>query len=154
MSATALKKNLLFWIVVLLSLIATYYFFYSLDVDKETKEKVKLIKKELISKGLKPKWVIISGRRSEFINSLFINSVKNSQHLKRKAIDIYVFDINADNIFDKTDIKLLIQANQVVENKNKKLKGALGFYLKKDLLSKRMVHIDTRGHSVIYGLNF
>ena len=118
-----------------------------LGANIEVKSKLELIENELESKNHKTSWVIISQKRLGFINKLFANSAKSSYHLQGKAIDIYVFDINGDNIFNSDDIKILEQANNEVEKKHPELKGAFGdYYLSiHGYFTKHMIHIDTRG---------
>jgi hypothetical protein len=118
-----------------------------LGANIEVKRKLELIENELESKKYKSSWVIISQKRVGFINKLLSNSSKNSYHLQGKAIDIYVFDVNGDKIFNAVDIKILEQANNEVEKKHPELKGAFGdYYLSKHgYFTKHMIHIDTRG---------
>ena len=119
-----------------------------IDADKEITRKLELIKFELNSKGYKTRWIIISQKRLSFFNDLLRNSEKNSWHLKGKAIDVYVFDINGDNLFNKEDISIIEQANKVVEKEHPELIGGLGDYFldKNDYFTKHMIHFDTRGY--------
>jgi len=104
-----------------------------IGADKEITRKLDLIKLELNSKGYKTNWIIISQKRLSFFNDLLPNSAKNkkspSWHLKGKAIDVYVFDINGDNLFNKEDISIIEQANNVVEKEHPQLIGGFGDYL-------------------------
>ena len=117
-----------------------------IGADKEITRKLELIKLELNSKGYKTNWIIISQKRHSFINDLLTNSSKDSWHLKGKAIDVYVFDINGDNLFNKEDISIIEQANNVVEKEHPELIGGLGDYSldKNDYFTKHMIHFDTR----------
>jgi hypothetical protein len=119
-----------------------------IGADKEITRKLELIKLELNSKGYKTNWIIISQKRHSFINDLLTNSSKDSWHLKGKAIDVYVFDINGDNLFNKKDISIIEQANNVVEKEHPELIGGLGDYSldKNDYFTKHMIHFDTRGY--------
>jgi len=119
-----------------------------IDADKEITRKLELIKFELNSKGYKTRWIIISQKRLSFFNDLLRNSEKNSWHLKGKAIDVYVLDINGDNLFNKEDISIIEQANKVVEKEHPELIGGLGDYFldKNDYFTKHMIHFDTRGY--------
>jgi hypothetical protein len=119
-----------------------------IGADKEITRKLELIKLELNSKGYKTNWIIISQKRHSFINDLLTNSSKDSWHLKGKAIDVYVFDINGDNLFNKEDISIIEQANNVVEKEHPELIGGLGDYSldKNDYFTKHMIHFDTRGY--------
>lgn len=148
-----LKTNL---IILVLSFSLSYFamdFFGLLGACKEVTAKLDLIKTELIANNYNPRWVIISQKRNSVFNNLLPNSAKavngkkGSYHLTAKAIDIYVFDINGDNIFDSKDILLLEKANQQVEIHHPELIGALGDYHsnKKGYLANHMIHIDVRG---------
>jgi len=123
-----------------------------IGADKEITRKLDLIKLELNSKGYKTNWIIISQKRLSFFNDLLPNSAKNkkspSWHLKGKAIDVYVFDINGDNLFNKEDISIIEQANKVVEKEHPQLIGGFGDYFidKNDYFTKHMIHFDTRGY--------
>ncbi len=120
--------------------------------DKEITRKLELIKLELNSKGYKTSWIIISQKRLSFFNDLLPNSDKNkkspSWHLKGKAIDVYFFDINGDNLFNKEDISIIEKANKAVEKEYPELIGGLGDYFidKNDYFTKHMIHFDTRGY--------
>ncbi|MFM7588419.1 MAG: hypothetical protein ACKO55_04820 [Bacteroidota bacterium] len=127
-----------------------------IGADKEITRKFELIKIELKSKGYKASWIIISQKRLSFFNDLLPNSAKNknspSWHLKGKAIDIYVFDINGDNMFNNEDISIIEQANDVVEKEHPDLIGGLGDYIddKHDYFTRHMIHFDTRGYKHRY----
>ena len=112
------------------------------------KEKLNLIEIEVKKMGYTPNWVVISEKRSDFANNLLPLSAKNgkSYHLKGKAIDIFVFDVNGDNEFNSKDVKIIETANNTVERRNPKLKGGFGTYMKKGYLNKHMIHLDTRGY--------
>ena len=123
-------------------------------------KKLELIQKELKSKGYETNWMIISQKRSHFLNSLLPNSSKGtkpggkSYHLFGKAVDIYVFDINGDGVFNRDDIKILACANNSVEKNHPELIGGFGDYFldKHGYLTKHMIHIDIRGYKKRYTL--
>ena len=118
-----------------------------LGAEKEILTKLELIKGELKAMGHNPKWVIISQKRNIWINKELKNAVPNSNHLYGKAIDVYVLDINGDNLFNKEDISIIEQANNVVEKEHPDLIGCLGDYFldKNDYFTKHMIHFDTHG---------
>ena len=118
--------------------------------DEKTTQKVNLIEQELKTMGYNPKWVCISQKRNTYFNAILLNSVPNSQHLNGQAIDLFVFDIDGNYMFDKNDIKLIEKANTKVEKLHPKLRGALGDYFHKSYLTSHMIHIDTRGKSKRY----
>lgn len=120
------------------------FFFGLLHANKNVLEKVVKIKDKLIAQGYKPKWVIISQKRNMFYNDLLSNSVKNgkSKHLTGNAIDLYIFDINGDWVYDSKDFEILSIAAKNVAKENPYLKGQIFNYLDKGRFSKRMVHIE------------
>ena len=128
------------------------YFGGLIGADQEIRKKLDLIKYDIKSKGYKASWIVISQKRVTILNNFFKNSAKRSWHLQGKAIDIYVFDINGDNTFNKEDIRILDQAKKSVEKKHPDLIGGFGDYFleKHDYLTKHMIHIDTRGYSERY----
>ena len=122
-----------------------------IGAEKEIIRKLDLIKLELHSKGYKANWIIISQKRLSFFNAILLNSAKDkdkpSWHLCGKAIDVYVFDINGDYLFNKDDISIVEQANKVVEEEHPELIGGFGDYFldKNDYFTRHMLHFDTRG---------
>jgi predicted PurR-regulated permease PerM len=71
-----------------------------MGANEEIKTKIQLIEEELHSQNYHPKWVIISQKRSVFLNAKLDKSAQKSNHLIGLAIDLYVFDINGDRIYD------------------------------------------------------
>jgi uncharacterized protein YcbK (DUF882 family) len=118
--------------------------------DRKTSIKLELIKNELKKNGYYPSWIIISKKRSVLYNSMLSNSSKDSYHLKGKAIDIFVFDINNDGVFNTEDIVLIREANKEVEKLHPGLVGGVVTYTTKEWPTNKMVHIDTRGYSKYY----
>ena len=118
-----------------------------IGANKEITRKLELIKGELKAMGHNPKWVIISQKRNKWINKELKHSVSNSNHLYGTAIDVYVLDINGDNLFNKEDISIIEQANNVVVKEHPDLIGCLGDYFldKNDYFTKHMIHFDTHG---------
>ena len=116
--------------------------------EDEVTLKLSLLKSELEKEGHQPKWFIISQRRNPVFNAMLANSVDVSEHLKGKAIDVFVLDINGDGTFDLSDIELMEKANKQVERNHPNLKGAFGDYFlsKNSALTQHMIHIDTRGY--------
>jgi hypothetical protein len=113
--------------------------------DPLLKQKLKVIKSELRQQGYQPLWIIISQKRSQWYNDLLSNSVKDSKHLKGKAIDIFVLDINGDWRYDQTDFDLIKNTSINVEVNNPAYEGKVYNYLKnKSPLSRRMVHLELR----------
>ena len=127
-------------------------FFGLLGAESNVHRKLSLIEEELKSNNYETSWVIISQKRSETFNRILKNSAKDSHHMKGKAIDIYVFDIDGDGKFNRTDINILEKVNRKIEKENPELKGAFGDYFKdeSDHFSSHMIHIDTRGKSIRY----
>jgi len=129
-----------------------------IGADKDITRKLDLIKLELNSKGYQTSWIIISQKRLSFFNDLLPKSAKKknspSWHLKGKAIDVFVFDINGDNLFNKEDISIIEQANKVVEKEHPELIGGFGDYFLETngYFTKHMIHFDTRGYKHRYTL--
>jgi energy-coupling factor transporter transmembrane protein EcfT len=123
-----------------------------LGAKSEVLKKLSLIEEDLVERNYNPSWIIISQKRHPLLNSLLNKSAKDSYHLKGLAIDIYVFDINGDGIFDASDIKILEIANNNVEREHPELIGAFGDYSSKEngYLTKHMIHLDIRGYKVRY----
>jgi hypothetical protein len=121
-----------------------------MGANEDVKTKIQLIEAELRSQNYHPKWVIISQKRSQYLNDLLANSTKESFHLKGLAIDLFVFDINNDGSYDNEDIKLLIAAIHTVEASHPNLRGGFFDYTlpKHGIVARHMVHIDTRGSRV------
>jgi hypothetical protein len=115
-----------------------------MGANEDVKTKIQLIE------NYHPKWVIISQKRSQYLNDLLANSTKESFHLKGLAIDLFVFDINNDGLYDNEDIKLLIAAIHTVEASHPNLRGGFFDYTlpKHGIVARHMVHIDTRGSRV------
>ena len=134
-------------IVFFLILIKTLFFSPG---NYPVNEKLRLIKNEISKRGYTNNWFIISGKRHSWYNNLLSNSAKESYHLKGDAIDIYVFDLNSDGIFNSEDIKIFESVNKYVESTNPELVGALGTYTTKGYFSRHMIHIDTRGYKKRY----
>jgi energy-coupling factor transporter transmembrane protein EcfT len=112
--------------------------------EKIVHDKVEGIKKELIKAGHNPIWFIISQKRYGFYNDLLANSVKNGQsrHLRGKAIDLHVIDINGDGKYNMIDFELIRQATQRYEIKHPQAKGNIIHYFGKGYFTQHMVHID------------
>ena len=135
-------------VVVLILFIIKITFF--LPANCKINTKLNMIENEISKRGYINNWFIISGKRSSWYNELLPNSAKQSYHLHGDAIDIYVFDINGDGIFNNEDVKIFESANQYVESNYPELVGGLGTYTNKGYLSSHMIHIDTRGYKKRY----
>jgi uncharacterized protein YcbK (DUF882 family) len=145
-----MKKSIrILFIVLIISL--SYIVFICPPADDDVTKKLSLIGSELKKKGFKTRYIVISRKRYKWYNDL-LKTAENSYHLKGKAIDIYVWDIDGDLRFTKKDIAILEKINSVVEKEHPELIGAFGTYTKKGGLDYFMVHIDTRGKKVRYDL--
>lgn len=136
-----------------LILIIILFFLYKILInppaDFNTRHKLSLIDDKLRENGYHPHYFISSGKRYKWYNN-FLRTAKKSYHLKSKAIDIIVFDIDGDFDFDNKDISILEKAAKSVEKENPHLIGAFGTYRKEGGIYYNMVHIDTRGYRVRY----
>ena len=115
-----------------------------LNANPAVHAKVKGIKEEIINQGYQPTWFIISQKRYGFFNNLLLNSVKNgkSKHLKGKAIDLYVIDINGDGTYGKEDFEIIEKAAKKNQRKFKLRNGKVFDYFGKGYFSQHMVHIE------------
>ncbi len=141
-----MKKKVL--VIVLFIILIKFLFFF--PANSEINKKVDLIKQEISKKGYSNYWFVISRKRFKWYNMILTNSVKNSNHLKGIAIDIYVFDINGDGIFNSKDIKIIEDANDLIELNHPELVGAFGTYISKGYFSRHMIHFDTSGVKIRY----
>ncbi|MBU6158952.1 MAG: hypothetical protein KGP35_07975 [Bacteroidetes bacterium] len=107
-----------------------------------TYQKVGEIRNELIKNGYSPRWFIISQKRYRIFNKILDNSVPNSNHLKGKAIDLFVLDIDGDGQYDAKDFRLIQSAVLKCRQKNigKKIKAF--DYFGKGYLTQHMVDIE------------
>jgi len=142
-----MKKTLSILLISVL-MAFTIRFIFLLPPDLKTRQKLNLIKGELSKAGYCNRWLVISGLRYKWYNRILSNSSEKSFHVKGKAIDILVFDLNGDWKFTNEDIKILQSANMQVEATHPDLIGAFGTYTSKSCLTGHMVHLDTRGYSV------
>jgi hypothetical protein len=126
---------------------AAMHFFGLFGANPEVHRKLALLRSELEKENYKPSWVIISQKRSKFYNMILPNSAKKSVHLEGLAIDIYVFDVDGDGVFNKVDIAIMEKANNRIEKKHPELIGAFGDYTqpKHGYLTRHMIHLDIRG---------
>lgn len=136
-------------IAVIAAAAILYRMYINPPANPEVRKKLSLIDRKLDERGLRRWYFVSSGRRSTWYNDL-LGTVKNSQHLKGKAIDIIVFDVDGDWVFDSRDIAILQDVNRQVEREHPELVGAFGTYRKEGGLYANMVHIDTRGRRVRY----
>lgn len=122
--------------------------FFDTEPNKNIKNKIELIKESIKSDGYNPIWVRICGKRSKLYNKLLPGTAKKSYHLKGDAIDIYVYDIDGDNIFTKKDVDIIREHNLKIEKKYPKLQGGFLTYLsnKTSKINNRLIHFDTRGY--------
>ena len=117
--------------------------------NPKVKRKVQLIKQSLKDHGYAPNWIVVSEKRSKFVNRLLPNSAKKSHHLTGDAIDVFVFDVDGDGHFNNADLKLVKKHNRLVEKSHPELRGAFGTYTN-TITSSRTIHFDTRGRSIEY----
>lgn len=147
-----MKKDMKKILIIACSICLICFGIYSQIIqhsDNLTLQKKKeLIKKEIINQGYSYNDVIIiSEKRSKFLNSLLINSAPNSTHLRGLAVDYWVMDLNQDGKWNSEDVYLLKNIILKVENNNEDVIGGLGLYFKSGMLSSRMVHTDVRGYA-------
>lgn len=144
-----IRKTIIFLFFTVLAILIVRFIFL-LPPDLKTQQKLNHIKAELTKEGYHNRWFVISGLRYNWYNKLVQNSAKKSYHLKGKAVDIFVFDVDGDWRFTNKDIQILRSVNKKVETSHPDLVGAFGTYTKKSGLTKNMVHLDTRGYPLQY----
>lgn len=122
------------------------YFGGLLGANEDIKWKIQLIEAELNTQNYQPKWVIISQKRSPWLNGILEKSATKSKHLEGLAIDLYVMDINGDWIYDNKDVEILYATTLNVEKKYPNLKGGFGIYFcnTNSFFTRHMIHLDLR----------
>ncbi len=99
-----------------------------IGVENEVKQCLNILDDRLKAGGFKAKYFVISGRRWKLDNYLlnkFGGASRNSQHLRGKAIDIIVLDINQDGICDTKDVDVIYK---IMDREIIKDRGGLGTY--------------------------
>ncbi|MEO1434872.1 MAG: hypothetical protein AAFV80_05005 [Bacteroidota bacterium] len=135
------------WIILALGCGVIWFYTNSLfGVDPEVKQAYQALKQEMKRAELGQQLFVISGRRWAFDNwllSTFGGASSQSQHLKGKAIDIIVLDINHDGQCNDADVDLVYQ---ILDKKIIRDRGGIGTYKsEKGLLNRQMIHFDLRG---------
>jgi hypothetical protein len=115
-----------------------------LNANDRVHHKLAFINEQLNAKGYNPQWIIISQKRGYFYNLILHwkgTAVKNSEHLKGNAIDVFVLDIDGDGTYTYSDYELMQKAGKLYDKKINR-KGVVAHYFdKKNSLDKHMVHI-------------
>jgi uncharacterized protein YcbK (DUF882 family) len=124
------------------------YFNNISGVDPVTQGYYRELKNKLIEKGYDDNLVVVSGTRWKWHNHLLhyfeTGAAKNSFHLKSKAIDVIVKDINHDGEANSEDVLIV---KEVLEKEIVGNRGGVGVYLKSNhFFSRQMVHFDCRGY--------
>lgn len=72
------------------------------------------------------------------------NSVKKgkSRHLKGKAIDLFIFDINDDKKYDMEDFELIKKVEAKCEKTNPKINGRVYNYFGRGSFTQHMIHVE------------
>ena len=114
-----------------------------LGSDPRLHTKLKDIRAELQRQGHRPTWFIISQRRSTLYNAVLANSITKSKHLRGRAIDIFVVDVDGNGRYDKMDFELIQGASETCGRRNSAYKGRVYDYLdKRSRLTRHMVHVE------------
>ena len=137
----------LVFFVLFVILFFTYFNNIS-GVDPDTQGFYSELKNKLIEKGYDDNLIVVSGTRWKWHNDLLhyfeTGAAKQSFHLKSKAIDVIVRDINHDGEANKEDVLIV---KDLLENEIVGSKGGVGVYLKSNnFFSRQMVHFDCRGY--------
>ncbi len=116
-----------------------------IGVDVTAKKYLYELKHELKELGYQPNLFVSGGRRYKLDNYLlnkYAGGAKNSLHLKGKAIDLIILDVNKDGKRNSKDIVYRILDKKIIGNK-----GGLGSYKNVNgFLSRQMIHFDSRGY--------
>lgn len=134
-----IKKLLISIVAVLLIMAVTIYFGNFQKGTKNLQKKKELIALKLTHKGYSG-YIIISEKRIKWFNDLLANSISNSFHLKGKAVDYWIMDLNNDGNWDKQDVDLMVKTIKEVEAENPEISGWTATYFNSGKLTKRMVH--------------
>jgi uncharacterized protein YcbK (DUF882 family) len=134
--------------LILFSVLFTTYFNNISGVDPQTQRYYAELKSKLIEKGFLDNIIVVSGTRWKWHNDLLhyfeTGAAKQSFHLKSKAIDIIVRDVNDDGKSNKEDVLIV---KELLENEIVGSEGGVGIYLKSNnFFSRQMVHFDCRGY--------
>jgi uncharacterized protein YcbK (DUF882 family) len=139
-------------IIIVIALIPTLIFWIqaiSLNgVHPTVIEYNQQLKTQLKKDGYKANLIITSAKRWKWHNDFLVwsgsGAAKNSQHLKGKAIDIMVLDVNGDWKCNAKDVDIIYK---ILDKKIIKNKGGIGTYYKKagNFFDRQMVHFDARG---------
>jgi uncharacterized protein YcbK (DUF882 family) len=137
----------LVFFVLFVILFFTYFNNIS-GVDPDTQGFYSELKNKLIEKGYDDNLIVVSGTRWKWHNDLLhyfeTGAAKQSFHLKSKAIDVIVRDVNHDGEANKEDVLIV---KDLLENEIVGSKGGVGVYLKSNnFFSRQMVHFDCRGY--------
>jgi len=137
----------LVFIVLFFILFFTYFNNIS-GVDPVTQGYYAELKNKLIEKGYSDNLIVVSGTRWKWHNDLLhyfeTGAAKQSFHLKSKAIDVIVRDINHDGKANREDVLIV---KELLEDEIIGGKGGVGIYLKSNnFFSRQMVHFDCRGY--------
>jgi uncharacterized protein YcbK (DUF882 family) len=143
------KTVLILGSIVGLCVILYFAYFSNLrGLDPKVITYYKELKQKLKEKGYDDNMYVVSTTRwkghNELLHYLNTGAAKHSVHLKSKAMDVIVRDINQDGRSDREDVLIvkLILEDDIVRNK-----GGVGSYLKSDkFFSRQMVHFDCRGY--------
>jgi hypothetical protein len=111
--------------------------------DPRLHTKLRDIRVELQRQGYRPTWFIISQKRSTLYNAVLANSITKSKHLKGRAIDIFVVDVDGNGRYEMRDFELIQKASETCGRRNPSYKGRVYDYLdKKSRLTRHMVHVE------------
>lgn len=132
-------------IILVLSVAAFFLYCNSLravnPVTVAYYEQLKVLLKE---QGYRDQLVVISGKRANWHNQILtlFGASSTSRHLKGDAIDIMVFDVNADGKIDAADVDIVYG---ILDMKIIRKKGGLGTYTSETgIWNRQMVHVDCR----------
>lgn len=115
------------------------------NTNSEVVEYYSLLKSNLEEKGYKSNLLVVCTNRSKVENFFYQKisvAASKSQHLKDKAIDILVFDVNGDGSINSKDVDMVYD---LLDKEIIKDFGGVGTYKNQGSFIKQMIHIDCRG---------
>ncbi len=142
-------KRLLYFLLILIGILVALFFLFNNNTslaDPAVQRYYKELKSTLRDRGYSPNLLVISTKRSDWVNAILVwlnGAAADSKHLYGKAIDFLVFDVNGDGKSNGADVDIVCQ---ILDKEIIGSKGGLGTYKgSRSFFNRQMVHIDCRG---------
>ncbi|QJW90206.1 DUF882 domain-containing protein [Spirosoma taeanense] len=137
-------KIVLITLLIIFTLLVVYRQISYSQLSPAVREKERQVATALTQRGLSPSYILISGYRPPWLNRLMPLSARKSVHQQGQAIDLFIFDINRDDRWNRADTDLMARLLDSLDRKHPDTRGGVGLYYG-HLFSKRMVHFDVSG---------